>query len=97
MANPPITPTACSSSQDETSELYFWHPVSSIVLFTTNLKMSFQQFYWKEIGTVVERTLHALNNLLNYLFNFSKIVSQPLLQIFKAVQIGPDFGLDYLD
>ena len=35
--------------------------------------------------------------LLNYTFNFSEILSQPLLQIFKVVHISPDFGPDYLD
>jgi len=39
----------------------------------------------------------AVNNLLNYLFNLCKIFSQSLLQIFEVVQIGPDFGPDYLD
>jgi len=39
----------------------------------------------------------ALIILLNYPFNFSEILSQPLLQIFKVVHISPDFGPDYLD
>jgi len=38
----------------------------------------------------------AVSNWLNYLFNLSEIFSQSLLQIFDVVQIGPDFGPDYL-
>jgi len=68
-----------------------------IILEPLPIHQSSSRTYWFLPETTPGAINLAVNNLLNYLFNLSKIFSRSLLQIFEVVQIGPDFGPDYLD